>query len=345
MRLIEAIFPSKNKSQAEKAIEACKPTHWRFSETEEADCVVLRAFFAEDGAQELVDKLQNICDGNDDWRIIVMPVEATAPQPEQDDGNGDGQDAKRQKKKALREEIYNDVADGASLSTDFFILTIASTIVAALGLNANNVAAVIGAMVIAPLLGPILAVSLGTALGDFSLITRAGRNAIIGLALGFATSVLLGMWLDVNFESNELMSRTVAGLDSVVLALAAGVAAALSIVTGISAALVGVMVAVALLPPAAAAGLFFGAGEFGLFARSMLLLTVNIVCILIAAQAVYFYKGVRPRTWLEKKQAGRASKLNLAILAALLLGLVAIITFAPTGTMPDVPGSGDESQP
>lgn len=336
MRLIEATFPASKLDDVKIAVEEYKPTHWRFSDKGEDDCIVLRAFYAEEGAQKLLDKLQNICEYEKNWRIIVLPVEATAPQPEEEED--ENEEKTRQEKRVLREEIYDDVADGAALSSDFFVLTFASTIVAAIGLNADNIAAVIGAMVIAPLLGPILAVSLGTALGDFKLLSRAGRNAIAGLALGMATAALMGYWLDVNFESRELMSRTVAGLDSVVLALAAGVAAALSIVTGISSALVGVMVAVALLPPAAAAGLFLGAGELTLFGRAILLLTVNVVCIMLAAQGVYLYKGVRPRTWFEKKKAGRALVINLAILLTLLVALVVIIILSPSSVMPDVPG-------
>lgn len=334
MRLIEAVFPAGKKDAVKKVVEESEPTHFRFTDAVEDDCIVLRAFFIRHGAQTLVDKLQDICESEDNWRILVLPVEATAPQPEEEESKDE--EAKRNEKRALREEIYDDVAKGASLSSDFFVLTAASTIVAALGLYADNVAAVIGAMVIAPLLGPILAISLGVALGDFKLLVRAGRNAAAGLALGFLTAAAMGLMLGVNTDSNELMSRTVAGLDSVVLALAAGVAAALSIVTGISAALVGVMVAVALLPPAAAAGIFLGAGEIGYLGRALLLLTVNIVCIMIAAQGVYFYKGVRPRTWFEKRQAGRALKINAAILASLLALLIAIIIFAPVGTMPEV---------
>ncbi|WP_425410867.1 TIGR00341 family protein [Hyphococcus sp.] len=334
MRLIEAVFPADKEDAARKAVEESDPTHYRFSERDDGDCMVLRAFFIRHGAQDLVDKLQEICESGKDWRILVLPVEATAPQPE--DEEEEQEEAKRQEKRALREEIYDDVAKGAGLSSDFFVLTAASSVVAALGLHADNVAAVIGAMVIAPLLGPILAISLGVALGDYKLLLRASRNAAAGLALGFATAAAMGLLLGVNTDSYELMSRTVAGLDSVVLALAAGVAAALSIVAGISAALVGVMVAVALLPPAAAAGIFLGAGEFSYLARALLLLTVNVVCIMIAAQGVYFYKGVRPRTWFEKKQAGRAQKINVAVLLTLLMMLVGVIIFAPVGTMPEV---------
>lgn len=340
MRLIEAIVPSDKIDAVKRAVKKCEPTHWRFSATEEDNRRVLRAFFADETAQGLVDALQKICEGSDDWRIIVLPVEATAPQPEEEKGKGE--ERARKTKLALREEIYDDVADGAALSADFYLLTFASTVVAALGLNADNVAAVIGAMVIAPLLGPILAVSFASALGDFKLLARGARNAVLGLLLGVFVAVLMGAVIPVNYESNELMSRTVVGLDSIVLALAAGAAAALSIVAGVSAALVGVMVAVALLPPAAAVGLFMGAGEFVFALRALLLLTVNVVCVLLAAQAVYFYKGVLPRTWVEKKKADKATKVNFAILAALLALLAAIIVFSPTEIMPDIPGKGGE---
>ena len=339
MRLIEAIVPTDRIDEVKKAIKRCEPTHWRFSTTEEDNRCVLRAFFADETAQGLVDELQEICEGGDDWRILVLPVEATAPQPE--DEPGKNEERARKKKLALREEIYDDVAEGAALSSDFFLLTFASTIVAALGLNADNVAAVIGAMVIAPLLGPILAVSFASTLGDFKLLARGARNASLGLLLGVTIAAAIGVMFPVNYESNELMSRTVVGIDSIVLALAAGAAAALSIVAGVSAALVGVMVAVALLPPAAAVGLFFGAGEFVFASRALLLLTVNVVCVLLAAQAVYFYKGVLPRTWVEKKKADKASKIKFAILSALLALLAAIIVFSPTGVMPDIPGKGD----
>lgn len=338
MRLVEAEFPEAFCERVNKYVELASPIHWRVSDADSEGRCVLRAVFETGGAQEFVDALQGLFEKSEGWRIIVLPVEATAPQPEEDADKV--QETKRQRKRVLREEIYDNVAERAALSSDFFVLTFASTIVAALGLNADNIAAVIGAMVIAPLLGPILAISFGVALGDFKLLTRSVRNAVVGLALGVATAVSMGLWLDVNLDSNELMSRTTAGLDSVVLALAAGVAAALSVVTGISAALVGVMVAVALLPPTAAAGLFLGAGEFDYFGQSMLLLMINIVCIMLAAQGVYLYKGIRPRTWLEKKQAGRASIVNLVILVAMLLGLVAVILLSPAGTLPEIRNGG-----
>ncbi|MEZ5919797.1 MAG: TIGR00341 family protein [Parvularculaceae bacterium] len=331
MRLIEAIFPASRFDEIKSVIEAAEPTHFRMHKN--GDQGIARVFFIENGAQELVDALQSKCEHEKDWRILVLPVEATAPKPEEPSS----EEKNRRKETALREEIYDDVSSGAELTANFFVLTIASTIVAAIGLNTDNVAAVIGAMVIAPLLGPILAVTLGATLGDLNLIARAGRNAAIGLTIGVGAAALIGLLGAVNYDSRELLSRTVVGLDSMALALAAGVAAALSIVAGVSSALVGVMVAVALLPPAAAMGLFIGDVEWAFAARAGLLLFVNVICIMISSQAVYFWKEVRPRTWVEQKNAARAMRINVTALAIMLLAAAAIILFTPTGVMPNNP--------
>ena len=86
------------------------------------------------------------------------------------------------------------------------------------------------------------------------------------------------------------------------IALASDAAAALSLVTGVSSALVGVMVAVALLPPTAANGLFLGAGEVSLAMGAFLLLAVNVVSVNRSAQTVLFWRGVRPQTVYKEKE-------------------------------------------
>ena len=149
----------------------------------------------------------------------------------------------------------------------------------------------------------------------------AARTAVCGLALGLALSFAIGLVYEPNLLSGELMSRTVVGLDAPALALAAGAAAALSIATGLPATLVGVMVAVALLPPAASAGLLAGAGEWHLASRAALLLAINVVAVNLAALLVYFFKGIRPRTWLERKSAKRSVTVNVAVWFVLIIAL------------------------
>lgn len=321
MRLVEAEFPESFSEQVTKYVELAAPVHWRMSDPDSHGRCVLRTMFATGEAQELVDALQGLFEESKDWRIIVLPVEATAPKIEDEEVEKE----KRHKRiVALREEIYQDIHEGAAFSNDFLILTVLSTIVAAIGLATNNLAVVIGAMVIAPLLGPVIAFAFAAAIGELPLLIKAARTALTGLGLGAGVALAVGVAFPIDFASPELTARTALGLDAIVLALASGGAAALSISAGLPSALVGVMVAVALLPPAAAAGLFLGGGDLESAFRAGLLLAVNVVCVNIAALAVFAYKGVRPRTWLERLSAERATRVN----AAALIFLLAVLTGA-----------------
>ena len=179
-------------------------------------------------------------------------------------------------------------------------------------------------MVIAPLLGPILAFALAAALGDLSLMKKATKTALTGLLIGFVFAYSLTFFMPINIESSELVSRTVIGPEIVALALASGAAAALSLSTGISSALVGVMVAVALLPPSVASALFLGAGKYDAAAGAAILLGLNVVCAILSAQLIFVYKGVRPRTWSSQVKASRSVKINAAVWVGLLLALVVL---------------------
>ena len=183
---------------------------------------------------------------------MVIPVEATVPRPaEEEPTENDKEKDKASAAATSREELYNKIAKNAQLDLNFLVLVFLSTVVAAIGLIKNNMAVVIGAMVIAPLLGPNLALALGAALGDGRLMGRALRTNLAGLSLAFVLSIIIAILWPVDVTSRELLARTDVGLDSVTLALASGAAAVLSITTGLPSVLVGVMVAVALLPPTA----------------------------------------------------------------------------------------------
>ncbi|MZH41957.1 MAG: TIGR00341 family protein, partial [Nitrospinae bacterium] len=224
-----------------------------------------------------------------------------------------------------REELYNDVVRNANLDSTYLLLVFLSTVVVAIGLLEDNVAVVIGAMVIAPLLGPNMALALGAALGDMALMWQATKTTIAGVTLALSLSIIIGIIYPINLESHELIARTDVGLDSVVLALASGAAAVLSLTTGLASVLVGVMVAVALLPPTATLGLMMGAGQPRLALGAALLLAVNIVSVNLAAKVVFWVRGVKPRSWLEKQKANQSMVTYLVLWAVSLLVLLVVI--------------------
>ena len=312
-----------------KAIRAADPIDYIVVPLERQDRRLVSVFLRDGTRQTLVDNLQSCLEDEKEWRISLVPIEATAPAiPEDKDLK-----TKRasQRKMALREEIYQDVQADAKLDRDFLIFVVLSTIVAAIGLHSNSVAGVIGAMVIAPLLGPILGFSLGAALGDRKLLFGAAKTLGVGVALALGCAVLISFLIPVDFSSRELMSRAEVRLDGMALAIAAGAAAALSLTRGANATLVGVMVAAALLPPGAAVGLFLGTGEFALASRAGLLLSLNVASLVLSALVVFRLRGIRPRTWLEKKGADRAVAINMALSVLLLLIAIALILILDLG--------------
>lgn len=279
----------------------------------------IRMLVRDDKLQGVLDALQNALGSQADARISVLPVDISLPRQQEHEERAED------KAIAAREALHAGVAKGARLNVDYLILVMLSTLVAAIGLLADNVAVVVGAMVIAPLLGPNLAFALGTALGDLRLMRESSLSLVAGLSLAVVLSVALGFIWPHDASSTELLMRTEVGIDSVALALASGAAAALSLTSGLSSVLVGVMVAVALLPPAAALGLMIGHGDTTGAAGAGLLLAINIVCVNLSCKLVFWLKGIRPRVWWEKTKARRGMRNSVIAWIITLAALIAMI--------------------
>jgi uncharacterized hydrophobic protein (TIGR00341 family) len=220
-----------------------------------------------------------------------------------------------------REEVYASVSDGARLTSTYLALAVLAATVAAIGLTTNNTAAVIGAMVVAPLLGPNVGVALGLTLGDGALLREAARSSAVGFLAAFVTSLVLGLGLEADPNVPELAARLQVGLGDMILALAAGAAGTLAYTTGAPAYLVGVMVAVALLPPTVASGLLLGEGLFAEALGGLLLLAANIIALTLAAMATFLWKGMRPRNWWQEERAKTSARRGLVVFMALFAGL------------------------
>lgn len=275
--------------------------------------------------QSVMDALQSVLATADETRIVVLPVDTVLPRAGEDEEHSAA---------VTREELYSQIEKGARIDSNYLLLTFLSTLVAAIGLIEDNVAVVVGAMVIAPLLGPNIALAFGSSLGDGKLVWSALKTGLAGLSLAFLVSLGIGMAWPVDIgrgeiliASTEILARTDVGLDGVALALVSGAAAVLSLTTGLSSTLVGVMVAVALLPPTATMGMLMGAGHQQLAAGAMLLLVVNVVCVIVSAKIVFLAKGVQPRTWHERNKA-RQSTLLYGVFWGILLVVLMLIVYA-----------------
>jgi uncharacterized hydrophobic protein (TIGR00341 family) len=321
MKYVEIVADSGSAETMSALAEKVKAEDLRFGVVGMDGMQQVRLLVTDERLQLTLDTLQNVLGAQPTARIMVMAVETSLPKS--------AEEIRKEKKAetAAREALYEGVEKNARLDRNYVVLIILSTIVSSIGLIENSVAVVIGAMVIAPLLGPNLALSLATALGDIPLMWKSVKTLFVGILLTVAFSAGIGViWPNNDFTCPELMARTDAGLDSIALALASGAAAALSLTTGLSTVLVGVMVAVALLPPATTLGIMLGNGDTGLAMGAGLLLTVNIVCVNLASKITFFIKDIHPRTWVEKERAKRAMFIYiLGWLVALIILVLVIV--------------------
>jgi uncharacterized hydrophobic protein (TIGR00341 family) len=281
-----------------------------------------RLIVSSNDAQTIIDALQGALAKSENWKLSVISTEAVLPKVSEENNN---ENAKNNSAATTREALYLNIEKNAQLDSAFLLLVFLSTIVVAIGLIEDNVAVVIGAMVIAPLLGPNLALALGAALGDLTLMWKAAKTTLTGMGLALILSIGIGFVWPVNIQSQELLSRTIVGLDSVALALASGAAAVISLTTGLPSVLVGVMVSVALLPPTATLGLMIGAQKLNLALGAGLLLAVNIVSVNLAAKISFLFRGIKPRTWIEKEKARQSMTFYIAVWILSLVVLISAI--------------------
>jgi len=280
----------------------------------------------------VLDELEELFAWTDKYRIVVYPAEATLPRldkltqeetREHTAFSGEGTDGGGS---ISREELYNDVLDTSLLSKHYVMLVLFSSLVGIIGLLRGNVAIIIGAMVLAPLLGPNVGLSLATTLGDARLSREALKTLAVGVGLCFALSVGAGLLLGVPEMNRELAARSVTAYSDIVLAMVSGAAGIITVTLGVPTSLVGVMVALSLLPPLIACGLFLGAERFSEAGGASLLFAVNIICLNLAGVGTFLVQGIRPLSWWDKERARKAT-LRAALVWTLLLAVLVGLMF------------------
>lgn len=295
------------------------------------DLTTVKVLLEVEKTEAVLDELEKHFGSSGGFRVVILPVEATLPRPEPPEKPpAQEQPPEKEKPKIKgsrisREELYSDLSETTNVSWVYVTFTVLSTIVAAIGLLQNNVAVIIGAMVIAPLLGPNVALALATTLGDVDLARRSAKANLVGFLIAFGISILAGFLFAIDPSVPEILNRTKVGLGDILLALASGTAGALAFTTGVGSSLIGVMVAVALLPPLVTTGLMLGSARFELALGSFMLLGVNVICVNLSGVLTFLLQQVRPNTWWEADKARRATRKAIVIWTLLLLLLAMTI--------------------
>jgi uncharacterized hydrophobic protein (TIGR00341 family) len=250
-----------------------------------------------------------------------------------------------------RQELEARADELAAALPTYAVMTVVSAIIATAGLLLDSPATVVGSMVIAPLIGPAMTAAVGSVVDDTDLFRRGIGLQILGVGLaivaatGFAALVQVANLVPPGLDPlslSEVEERLSPSVLSLAVALGAGVAGAVSLMTGVSTALVGVMIAVALIPPAATVGIGIAYGIPGLAVGSAVLVAVNVLSINLAALVVLWYGGYRPEQFFRHDRAKVATLKRVAALVAaiallsLFLGGVTYDSYQAARTEQDI---------
>lgn len=320
LRMIEVTVPAARVDDVYDSLsDAGLVDVWRGAADDERGTV--RALLAHEDVERVGDLLAETIGEGNGLRVVVVAVEATMPPPAEPEEEAGGDQGDKRPARVSREELYQDLEASTRLTGVYLATVLLSTLVAAVGLLRGDVAVIIGAMVIAPLLGPNVALSLAATLGDLDLALRSLRTNLAGVASALTLSVCMGALLPVDPAMPQIAARSAVGMPDLALALAAGSAGTLAYTTGLSGAVIGVMVAVALLPPLVVGGLLAGSGHWVAAGGAFTLLVVNVACVNLAGVATFLAQRVRPRLWHEEEKARKAA----AVAIAWWLGMIAIL--------------------
>lgn len=207
----------------------------------------------------------------------------------------------------------------------FSILIVLSTMIAAFGLLADSVAVVIGAMLVAPLMTPIMGTAVSLVLTESRRLAASVRTvaggAVGAIAVGWLISLIASGGITTNNIPGEVLSRTGPGLLDLGIAIAAGLAGGYLLADRKAAAsAAGVAIAVALVPPLAVVGICLELGAFSLAGGALLLFSTNFVAIVLSASAVIVAARVLPHGFL------RVRFRNLRVGFAAVLAAVLIVS-------------------
>lgn len=226
-----------------------------------------------------------------------------------------------------KENVCNEISTGSRPSNEYFIMLAIAATIATIGLLTDSVAVIIGAMLVSPLLIPVIGISLGAVKGDFELFSRAFEAELKGIALALIIVIILTLLIPNAAITTEILLRTHPTPLDLLVALASGAAAAYALSKkNISAALPGVAIAVAVLPPLSVVGIGFALKRFDVSVGAFLTFLANIVAINFAASAVFWLMNFSPKWSLTaEKETMQKLKTSAVLLLIILIPLAWIM--------------------
>jgi uncharacterized hydrophobic protein (TIGR00271 family) len=226
--------------------------------------------------------------------------------------------------------LYFEKPESVQKQTAFWVLLVLSVVIATLGVLADSTAVVIGAMLVAPLMTPIMGVAAGIVNGWMRRVAAAFATVVGGVAVAVGVAWIVAAWMPhlVPLASNgQITSRTSPTLIDLMIAVAAGAAGAYATADRrVSSSITGVAIAVALVPPLGVVGVMLQAAEYGDALGAFLLFLTNLVMIIVMASVVFLVMGLAPIKRIRENR----EKMKTVIFTVLLAAVVIIVPLAFT---------------
>lgn len=191
-----------------------------------------------------------------------------------------------------KENIFNRVIEDTKVTPYYYIMIILACTIVTYGLLQNSTAVIIGAMLISPLMGPIIGGALAISEGENNLLKIAIKTEVLGAVLTIAIAICLALIIPEKVVTNEIISRTSPTLLDLIIALAAGAAGTYAICyRPNSAILPGVAISTALMPPLCVVGIGISNKDYSIATGALLLFLANIIAINFASILVFNILG------------------------------------------------------
>ncbi|MCD8034260.1 MAG: TIGR00341 family protein [Alistipes sp.] len=224
---------------------------------------------------------------------------------------------------AQRDEVVAAISKGVVFRGVNLWVLIFATMIASLGLNVNSAAVIIGAMLISPIMGPIMGVGLSLGLNDFELLKKSPRNLTLMFIVAIITSTVYFFISPLSSNSSELLARTVPTTYDVLIALFGGLAGIMAQTRQdrTSTVIPGVAIATALIPPLCTAGFGLATGQFKFFFGAFYLFFINSVFIALATYAMVRFLKYEKKAFIDKNRERTVKRLMMVI---------TLVTFIPS---------------
>lgn len=220
--------------------------------------------------------------------------------------------------------VLTEIKDNTHFSFSYVALLVASCVICTLGLLLNSLPIIIGGMIIAPLMWPLLKISAGISYENKYYISQAFLLLIISVIIGFASSYFITLLSPIKMINEEIISRTTPTVLDIIIAVFAGVIAALAVAKPrISSNLAGVAVATSLMPPLCVSGIGLALTNISVFYGGSLLFISNILSIIFISALFFYFAGMKNR----KVNGVREKSLIVVVLFLIITAIPLFIFF------------------